>query len=346
LGDLVNIPPAYAPFVDAVLRSVDPRLSVEERQLGLEQAAGEPEFVIGLLSQLLSEYHDRAEAMAGLTKGTFVDRLRQRAFSGRSPEEILGYAVHAASAGEEIRFVPVDEPRSPADFRRAQHGAAHLHSVERDDGLAPGDSGLRQEPPVRPLSEPHAANTPRPLAEVALEAEAARRGRLEAELMGGATQQGGTYPGSPEVPDATRVSQEAEHDFPVSDFTQNGITPILPGDPRLKGLLDRLNQQRREEQAVDTANPDDPRTMGPAIRAAADLDPTVQEQARPAESPVPGLPGVRTYAPAAPRAASNDGNFTPCGFDTGRGPCALSAGHPELPVPGTVNGHLSEEMGR
>lgn len=119
-----EVPPAYAAFVDAVLRALDPRLDEDARHEAILQASAEPEFVIGQLCEILAQYHERAERLAGLRAGTFVDRLRARAFGDLTPDDVLGYAIGAGS------MTPFRHPDVPVDASPAPPSIAEVAARE------------------------------------------------------------------------------------------------------------------------------------------------------------------------------------------------------------------------
>lgn len=362
----MKIPRAFAAHVDALLRGLDPRATEQQRRTALDQAAGEPDFIIGLLAQILTDYHRRAEQLAALPPGHYVDRLRTEAFGTLAPDDLLGFAIHSATAGEQISFVAVSDPRVGSGAGQPAPGwktAGPFDSdwippedIETERGLAPARAyplTVRPDAPMIPRPAPEAEpRTPRPIAEVAAAAEVARRQRLEDELMRGAIGQGQGYPGGREGRGAIAESDPPEpyrppiedHAFPAEDFRQNGVEVVHPDDPRLAGLLGKLREQRAQENAVDVADPDRPASMGAAIRAS-------QGASEPA-APAPALPAPlspnRTYAPQARPAAPIPAQpeLPTCGHMTSRGPCALFAGHPVAPgLPGE-EGHISQEMTR
>lgn len=145
------IPPQYRGVMDALLKGLDPRLSEEQRLDHLEQAMAEPDFCLGILAEVMRGYHARAEALAGLAEGTFVDRLRRQAFREVDPDDVLGIAINDARPGEQVQVLVTNE----GNARRAA-----------------------------PSNPPEGQRTPRPIAVVAAEAELAHRRRLESEISG------------------------------------------------------------------------------------------------------------------------------------------------------------------
>lgn len=288
------------PAVDALLRALDPRLPGADRTealaYGLEHF---PEWTMGALSQILMDYHSRAEQAAGRPSGFYVDAMRRRMLGDVPEDDLLGFAVGAAAVGE--RHTPV----APGE-----HGYTVNHpGSDRWTGGDPKAEGVEvrhiQVPPTGDLVEPQTKRGTGPgglwtVADAAAEAAQQSQRRREEEILGPTgIPQGGQYPGQPQQ------------------------RPPAPSDdvpPELARLAQRLEAQRLEEAAIDTADLDDPMQARAAIGASRVLDP---EQ----------------------RSTSVEGNaprLIPCGAPTSRGPCALRKGHPELPVPGTENGHMAE----
>jgi hypothetical protein len=340
----MRIPDGYAPFTDAVFRAIDPRLTSYERDAALEQAAAEPEYALGLLTELLAGYHKRAETMAGYARGHYVDQLRMQAFGTLDSKDVLGYAINDAQAGEEVRFTVVD-PAADVAQRYPLRVRPEATMVPRPAEASYFEKEHREG--RGPESLPAEPAAPRSIGDVAAQAEADRRRSLEEELMGGAVREAGHYPGIPDpsVPPGVEVLDQAgfdaklaevgNHPFPVEDVTQNGGTPIAPADPKFAGLLDSLDRQRRGEAAVDEADPDDPRTM-PGDHELADA--LGQTGPQPSVHPLGAGPS-RTYPPRPAPPTANGAAL--CGHQTKDGPCNLTAGHPEMTIPGTENGHLN-----
>jgi hypothetical protein len=299
------IEPELIPVVDALLTGLDPRIEVPVRIEALDRAmALAPQFTLGALSQILMDYHTRAEKAAGRPSGFYVDAMRTRMLGTLPDDDLLGYAVGSAAAGEhvEVRHIQVT-PRTVRPRRVGEQEITVNHPGS--DRWTGGDKRETEPEPTRKGTGPHGEWT---VADAAREAAQQSQRRREIELMGEAgIPQGGQYPGQPQ-----------QHQAPASERLPSGI-------PELQGLLARLEAQRMDEAAIDSADLDDPMQARAAIAGSRALDP--EQAATSGEDNDHGAFGTQPI---------------PCGHPTSRGPCALRAGHPELPVPGTEMGHLAE----
>lgn len=297
------IPAHMIPVVDAFLRGIDPRVPEEDRLDALSTAMAEPIFVMGMVSQILMDYHARAERLGALDAGHFVDDMRRR-FLGMQAEDTLGYALNTAQAGERVETRLTDPPQ-PVPFQRRPE--------------AP-DLTPRPLYPV-PVAAPQARRGSGPngewtVADAAREAGELSRRRIEAEITG--IGQGGSYPGAPRV--ASSPPAEAA---PVRADAHVPPDPNRP--PQLQRLLEDLQAKRLDEAAVE-GDLDDPMQARAAIAGAMALDPEEPEEAA---------------LPVQPPEGSNDLGGAVCGAMTSKGPCRLMAGHLVLPVPGTEDGHVA-----
>ena len=333
--------PEQRAVADALLLALDPRLPADERaECALAAVEDDPAFVAGILTEALMGYQVKAERVRGWAPGTVVDRMRR---SLLGPEEVLGHAMHTATASAPAARDPWDRtpPRRDGDLRRLdsgqlqEWGEGQWHDVE--DPPRPIPFGVRPDAPVVPNparhgTGPHGEWT---VADAARAAEQARLAR-QAEALGltGPGQGGSDQTGGQAVSEPLRAvsgppAETGGHDFPDDQFADHGVRVLRTGDPRLDALLNDLRARRADEAAIERADPDRPETMGPAMTAA--LDPVQLDD------PAPTTPQPDMEAPYG-------GNSPLCGMMLDTGPCILDRNHPELPVPGTANGHMSERM--
>jgi hypothetical protein len=327
---VIEIPEQYRRVADLVLMGLDPRHSEEHRaEFMLAAVEQSPEFVAGLLGSVVEDYHRRAEALRRLSPGHMVDQMRAKILGA---EDVLGVAMHSARAGESVKV----QVTNPDALGQAVLSGDSFFKREWLEGRGPEEPAvvhLRQPGETRfstggHIPDPEASSTGDTrvgtgpngewtVADAAMAGEQARRARQAAEFGSAAPPQGGR--------DQTGGQAVSE---PLRAVSGDAAIPTPGGlDPRVAGLLRNLRAQRRDEAAIEQADLDDPRTMPAAMTAA--LDP------------------VQLDDPESPTATPDGGNDQEvglCGSLTGSGPCILGAGHPELPIPGTQNGHMSERM--
>lgn len=298
MGSVDPVPEELRGVLGAVLNGLDPRLSPDERAACLLAATEQdPDYVVGVLSEMVFTHLRRSERIRQLPQGTLIDQM----ISERLPVQHLPVLQPPHRDGDQRltstgqlqewgqgMWHDVDEPPAPVHLTRAdgdavQAFAAALHDVP---------------PPPRVWTVEDAARV----------AEETRRARLDAELAAGGVNQGAGYP---------------SHQTGGQSGSEPLSTPNV--DPRVKALLERHLQERRDLAAIDAADLDDPATMPAAMTAA--LDVTQLDD-----------PPSRVTTPYG----HNDQTIT-CSHPTSAGPCRLTAGHPLLDVPGTENGHIAEE---
>lgn len=314
-----HVPAELRGVMDALLLGLDPRLTETERDDAMLVAVADaPEFVVGVLASIVEGTHRRIERLRSLPPGTFVDRMRA---------EYLG-APEVQEWGDG-RWHDVDDPPEQQRIERflasPDRVRERIEQIRRapDPPVAKYGHNL---PDNRRGTGPHGEWT---VADAAAAAEQARLARQAADLglatpgEGGRDQTGGQGLSEPLRP-------------PSVDMPRQGVSP--KPDPRVAEHLARLAQQRREEAAINAADPDRPETMTAAMTAA--IDPS---QMADAALGIPDGGNDTESPPLLPDGAGDPGGAGPqlCGKPTATGPCVLMAGHPVLPVPGTEHGHMS-----
>lgn len=135
-------------LTDATLRALDPRLPDTERTAARDAMTRNPDYTIGVLTQIIEDYHTRAENTAGRPAGSSVDRLRSRLLE-LNDDAVWAVALTSGTESEQATFTILD-PTRPADEATPPPPAPDPLPAECGHPTTTGRCALRAGHPAGP----------------------------------------------------------------------------------------------------------------------------------------------------------------------------------------------------